>query len=353
MSNAAAPSRFSRRLRQQPAEQPGSLEVNQQQPAADQQQPLHDQVPLPPPPARGRRGNASRPARPAIQRRRQDAPPPGSGGPLEQPVPPPVLQDQQQQPVAQPPLADPPSPQPDRVVDSDPRLEAEPDFSSPAVRAAIHVPPGETLESRIAALRDAFRRDLAECTRIWNEQVWAQEHFNQASPSPERRAVSFAAPAPYEEDEDEEDFPFAEDDAVVGRVPELRPTPFANTKNQQCEYVQMAYFLPFYCQAVFRDTPTAATDTLSLTQTSQGLAFCPLHNSRAIPGIPQDVNLAWADVMIASGPYIESLRRARFPQRLLKQLREFFDGLQRHRAFLMWDNGERVVLEYQFRVRKL
>lgn len=248
-----------------------------------------------------------------------------------------------------------------RVVATDPRLEAEPDFTSPFILAGIPPAPGVDRTTQINTIRDGFRRDRENRIRIYDEQLRLQQELDRRPPRSRSASMSRHQSPPTDFDQGDNDgdpsFPVPKANAVIGTHPKLWPAPFAINKTRAREYVYLGYYLPRFCRQAAGDADNSVSNSYGLAKTAQGITFQPVNAAKAMKDVPKDTDLSWPETLLASRLYIQTLHDdqvKKWPTILIRQLGQFYMNLQSHPILVDYDDGsgERAVVHYQAEARR-
>lgn len=107
-----------------------------------------------------------------------------------------------------------------------------------------------------------------------------------------------------------------------------RPLEYTRQKCLKCEYVELWYFSREGLAEASQPTTSTSNNTFGIITGDLGaVQLCPVATTKASKNALPDKALLWDQVSFASKVYVETLRKAKWPDEHLKALIKFFSQL--------------------------
>jgi hypothetical protein len=141
---------------------------------------------------------------------------------------------------------------------------------------------------------------------------------------------------------------------TVGSHISPRPSPYAISKLEQFEYVELWYFTQEGCADAYTSHTTQAEDTFGFTKVDNIMALRSVSSLRASKNAINDANLTFRQLSMSKVLFLDYAAKAGWPAgpgEHLDKLSKFFLDIECHPDRAQ-PNGEHVLLTYQARVRR-
>ncbi|KIJ94650.1 hypothetical protein K443DRAFT_11944 [Laccaria amethystina LaAM-08-1] len=111
---------------------------------------------------------------------------------------------------------------------------------------------------------------------------------------------------------------------------QLRPSHFAIHKLDECEYVELYYFILEGCTEAVRLDHTIAQDTFTFTKADDTLLLKPMALHKPSSKVIPDEDLTWHQILIAKSGLLHHMVQRGWPDQHVFVLMEFFLNLESH-----------------------
>lgn len=239
-------------------------------------------------------------------------------------------------------------------IERDPHLEVCPDFSTAhynALRTLI-VNTGATAEEATGQMRQAWELQNAEKRELWILQAeadkQARDEVERLAKEQENQEKELAR---RERDKKRPRLADFDSNRMVGSYIAPRPSTYALNKLENFEYVELYYFTKEGCIDALNNHHSEASDAYGLTRVGDTVGLRQVAAVKSSKNVIQDADLSWNQMTYAKASYIQHAAKAGWPEKHVDALVHFFIGIETS-AFRVRSHGEKVLLQYQARVRR-
>ncbi|KII82872.1 hypothetical protein PLICRDRAFT_180951 [Plicaturopsis crispa FD-325 SS-3] len=220
----------------------------------------------------------------------------------------------------------------------DPALEVCPDFACEDYQVAR--------DAMVQATPDSTDKQAAQQLQV----MWTKGH--------EARKAAWAAQEEADRQELEEEaekkkpkINSFDSGRMVGDVIAVRPSPFALSKLEKFEYVDLWYFTQEGCADAAENSRKVAEDAYSLAKVDDFMALRPVSLFKASRNVVKDQDLTWRQFSMGRHAFLRAASKASWPEGHISALADFFFEIETS-PYRSRPNGERALMRYQARVRR-
>jgi hypothetical protein len=218
-----------------------------------------------------------------------------------------------------------------------------------------------TAEDAAQRLKDTWARENQRKIAAWNIQL-EEDRVEQDERDRVAREEEDAQRAQHEREAEEQrrdaerkkpKLNLFDPNRLVSKWIEPRPAPYAITKLDNLEYVELDYFTMRGCNEAAADVNRSISlDTLTLSQVGDTVAMRPLASLRPSKHIRSDEELSWEEMLDAKNTMLHFMGKSgNWPAAHAESIAAFFLNLEWHPRRLQ-TNGKKALMVYQSRVRR-
>ncbi|KAG1900881.1 uncharacterized protein F5891DRAFT_1187964 [Suillus fuscotomentosus] len=213
-------------------------------------------------------------------------------------------------------------------INSDPVLEVQPNFESPAFAActAALIASGLTAEAALTQLVDGWTQEYQERVVLWQQQIDEDVHHRKTKKK-KLKINDFNADLPVS-------------DVII-----LRPSQFVLQKVKNMEFVKLWYFSPDSCCEARDWNKSSTDDTLGLEKIDGIVTLKSFSSFKASNKALQDHDLSWRQFDMAKTSFLVHIEKASWPDKHQMTLALFFMLITNHEHRLCL-RGEKILLHY-------
>ena len=243
----------------------------------------------------------------------------------------------------------------------------QPDFEGPGyrnIRNMMMEGYGMTLEQAIGELHRAHlgeepldlpdpqeqRRPTPRSSQYGSaeEEQSETEHDNELSQATSPTLASEPPPSPKKKIK-MNDF---EQGRPVDDYIDPRPMQYALNKLETGDYIDLWYFTDEGIHEAQQLTTTTTEEGLGIEKTDETITLKSTTSTRPSKNAIPDQALTWHELSIAKILYLEYIKKADWPTKHVEAMAAFFVNLEVH-PMRRKEHGERIIIEYQAKVRRL
>ncbi|KAH9021338.1 hypothetical protein EDB85DRAFT_2152451 [Lactarius pseudohatsudake] len=188
------------------------------------------------------------------------------------------------------------------------------------------------------------------------KEAWARENANKALEEEAARQALHDKEAEEQHKEAEKKKPKLnpfDPNRTLSKYIEPRPAQYALNKINNLEYVELDYFTLRGCKDASADANRSISqDTLTFTQVDGSFAIRPLAAVKPSRNVRCDKDLSWEEMFGAKNTMLHFMGKSRaWPSSHAISLAAFYVALELHPR-RNDDNGKKILLTYQSRVRR-
>ncbi|KAF5373263.1 hypothetical protein D9615_007475 [Tricholomella constricta] len=253
----------------------------------------------------------------------------------------------------------------------DPNLDICPDFDSEPFEPMRELMrnTGLTDEQAIDALREAWTTRNDQLRERWAHEAEARRARAEAeAQQPQDQVQQPPPPPPANIQPEGEEIGAGEErtdrerrgkpklrsfdpNLSVASVLVPRPSSYALNKLANFEYCELWYFTQEGCEDAQRSQRAEADDAFGMARVGEMVMLRPVASVQASKRVVQDADLTWEQFHYAQRSFVNYVLKADWPEEHAQALVWFFVHLE-NSAYINRENGKKILLSYQARVRR-